>query len=81
MSYGYDVILWSIDTEDWAHTPPEVISNRVLSSLKDGDIILMHDYTAGNNTTCKALKILIPEILNRGYEFVTVSELISGAFD
>ncbi len=81
MSYGYDVILWSIDTEDWAHTPPEVISNRVLSSLKDGDIILMHDYTSGNNTTCKALKILIPEILKRGYEFVTVSELISGEFD
>lgn len=81
MSYGYDIILWSIDTEDWAHTPSDMIVKKVLSSLKDGDIILMHDYTSGKNTTCEALKILIPEILKRGYEFVTVSELISGAPD
>lgn len=77
-SKGYDIILWSIDTEDWAHTPPKEIVSRVLSSLNDGDIILMHDYISGKNTTCEALKILIPEILKRGYEFVTVSELISG---
>ena len=75
---GYDIILWSIDTEDWAHTPSDEIVSRVLSSLRDGDIILMHDYISGKNTTCEALKILIPEILKRGYEFVTVSELISG---
>ena len=77
-SKGYDIILWSIDTEDWAHTAPDKIAENVLSSLSDGDIILMHDYTSGKNTTCDALKILIPEILKRGYEFVTVSELISG---
>lgn len=77
-SKGYDIILWSIDTEDWAHTPAEKIASNVLSSLNDGDIILMHDYISGKNTTCEALKILIPEILKRGYEFVTVSELISG---
>jgi peptidoglycan/xylan/chitin deacetylase (PgdA/CDA1 family) len=80
-SKGYDVILWSIDTEDWAHTPPEKIAENVLSSLSNGDIILMHDYISGKNTTCDALKILIPEILKRGYEFVTVSELISGESD
>lgn len=79
-SKGYDIILWSIDTEDWAHTPPEKIVSNVLSSLSNGDIILMHDYISGKNTTCDALKILIPEILKRGYEFVTVSELISGEF-
>ena len=74
---GYDIILWSIDTEDWAHTPASVIIEKVLSSLEDGDIILMHDYVSGKNTTCEALRIMIPAILERGYEFVTVSELIS----
>ena len=74
---GYDIILWSIDTEDWAHTPPSVIIEKVLSSLKDGDIILMHDYVSGKNTTCDALRTMIPAILERGYEFVTVSELIT----
>ncbi len=80
-SKGYDIILWSIDTEDWAHTPADKIAANVLSSLSNGDIILMHDYISGKNTTCEALKILIPEILKRGYEFVTVSELISGESD
>ena len=73
---GYDVILWSIDTLDWAHTPSDMIVSKVLGSLCGGDIILMHDYVSGNNTTCDALRKLIPELKRRGYEFVTVSELI-----
>lgn len=73
---GYSVVLWSIDTRDWEHTPPQAICNNVLKSLKGGDIILMHDYISGTNTTCEALTILIPELLRRGYEFVTVSQLI-----
>ena len=75
---GYDVILWSIDTLDWAHTPSDRIVSKVLSNLCGGDIILMHDYVSGNNTTCDALRKMIPELKSRGYEFVTVSELICG---
>ncbi|MBE6597036.1 MAG: hypothetical protein E7641_05135 [Ruminococcaceae bacterium] len=77
MSKGYNVILWSIDTRDWAHNPSEKIVENVLRELDDGDIILMHDYVAGASPTCEALRILIPEILSRGYEFVCVSDLIS----
>ena len=73
---GYSVILWSVDTLDWKNTPPEEISGNVLESVKGGDIILMHDYTSGKNTTCEALELMIPRLLEKGYEFVTVSELI-----
>ena len=73
---GYDIILWSIDTLDWAHTPPDKISASVVSSLDRGDIILMHDYTSRGNSAIEALKRIIPQLLERGYEFVTVSELI-----
>ncbi len=72
----YDIILWSIDTLDWAHTPYSDISKKVLSNVKNGDIILMHDYISGDNQNCKALRLIIPELLEQGYEFVTVSELI-----
>lgn len=75
---NYRVILWSIDTMDWAHTPPDTILQNVLKQLDHGDIILMHDYISGTNTTCDALRMLIPAIQSRGYEFVNVSELISG---
>lgn len=72
----YTQVLWSIDTLDWKHTPPKEISEKVLSRIQGGDIILMHDYTSGKNTTIDALKIILPELLSQGYEFVTVSQLI-----
>ena len=73
----YDIILWSIDTRDWAHTPADDIVKSVLDNVKGGDIILMHDYLSGYGGTCEALRVIIPELQRRGFEFVTVSELIS----
>ena len=76
----YNIVLWSIDTLDWAMNPSENICQTVTTQLKGGDIILMHDYVSGGNTTCKALKTMIPLLLAKGYEFVTVSELINGDY-
>lgn len=73
----YNIIYWSIDTKDWDHRTPNEISNYVLSNIKSGDIILMHDYIGYNTPTPEALEIIIPELLNRGFNFVTVSELIN----
>lgn len=72
----YSVILWDIDTLDWAHTPADKISSYVLENTKGGNIILMHDYQSGGCETVKALQMFIPELLARGFSFVTVSELI-----
>ncbi len=73
---NYTVILWSIDTMDWAHRSPENIMKNIENTVKGGDIILMHDYISGKNTTIDALRLLIPRLQSLGYEFVTVSELI-----
>ncbi len=75
-SLDYKVILWDIDTRDWAHTSPTDISNYVVSSVRSGDIILMHDYIGHNSPTPEALKLFIPKLLDMGYKFVVVSELI-----
>lgn len=72
----YSVILWSIDTRDWEHTAPDIILKNVMTNIKSGDIILMHDYIGHDSPTPEALEMLIPALLDRGYEFVTVSELI-----
>ncbi len=67
-------VMWSIDTLDWKTRDAQSTVNTVLENVKDGDIILMHDlYEA----TGEASKILIPELINRGYQLVTVSELAS----
>ena len=76
--HRYRVILWSVDTRDWAHTPVAQITKTVLDEVGAGDIILMHDGIKSNSPTPEALRILIPELLARGYRFVTVSELLEG---
>ena len=73
----YNIICWSVDTRDWAHTPTDEIVKNVLSSVKEGDIILFHDYVSGESPTPAALKQIIPTLLDEGYNFVTVSELMT----
>ncbi len=76
----YTVILWSIDTRDWAHTPRKTIVDTVLNQVKSGDIILFHDYIGGGDSpTPDALRRILPELISRGYRFVTVSELLASA--
>lgn len=66
------LILWSVDTLDWKYRDPARIVAAVLDSVRDGDIILMHDIY---DSTVQALQTLVPELISRGYQLVTVSEL------
>jgi peptidoglycan/xylan/chitin deacetylase (PgdA/CDA1 family) len=75
-SLDYKVILWDIDTRDWAHTPPCDIAANIVDNISSGDIILMHDYIAHNSPTPEALRLFIPELIQKGYKFVVISELI-----
>ncbi|MGI8904882.1 MAG: polysaccharide deacetylase family protein [Candidatus Sumerlaeaceae bacterium] len=71
---GLKIITWNIDTDDWrATTKEDKMTSIVLSQVKDGSIILMHDRTEkAYNTTVN----IIDPIRAQGYEFVTVSELL-----
>ena len=75
-SLDYTIILWNIDTLDWAHNKSEEIISLVTNKIQPGDILLFHDYIVGESPTIDALKIIIPSLLKEGYQFVTVSELI-----
>ena len=67
-------VLWSIDTLDWKTRDPESTVKAVLDHVKDGDIILMHDLY---ETAADASDVIVPELIRRGYQLVTVSELAS----
>ena len=67
-------ILWSIDTLDWKTRDASQTIQTVLEKVKDGDIILMHDLY---DATGEASETIIPELVNRGFQLVTVSELAS----
>lgn len=69
---GTPMILWSIDTLDWKTQDPDSIVKEVLDHVEDGSIILMHDIFS---TTVDAAEILIPKLIEEGYELLTVHEL------
>ncbi len=71
---GKPAILWSIDTLDWKTKNASSTINAVLNHVKDGDVILMHDI---DGPTADASETIIPELVKRGYQLVTVTELAS----
>lgn len=69
---GKPLILWSIDTLDWKTRDSSSTISAVLDDIRDGDIVLMHDlYSA----TAEASKTIIPSLIKKGYQLVTVEEL------
>ena len=64
-----------IGAEDWIdEISAETRAEKILSQVKNGDIILLHDME-GNFRTAAALDTIIPELLRQEYRFLTVSEL------
>ncbi|MGA9174542.1 MAG: polysaccharide deacetylase family sporulation protein PdaB [Thermoactinomyces sp.] len=75
---GYTTIQWDTDSLDWMNPGKEKIVKRVLNKVHPGDIILMHASDSCRQTH-EALPEIIDSLRKQGYQFVTVSELISGS--
>ena len=71
------IILWNIGPKDFKFAYPYEIVGKVLKKLKPGSIIVLHDGGGDRSITVEAVKILIKDIREIGYEFVTISELIN----
>ena len=71
---GYEVIQWSRDTVDWKKDrSAQTILDGVLKKLQSGDIILCHNNGYKIETY---LPVLIETAQQKGFTFVTVSELL-----
>ena len=75
----YDTIdlpfICGIDCQDYMeNVTAQQRADYILSGARDGVIVLLHD-AAGNSQTVDALKIVMPELVEQGYEFVTLTEL------
>ncbi|QSO55193.1 polysaccharide deacetylase family sporulation protein PdaB [Alicyclobacillus curvatus] len=75
---GYTVIQWNTDSLDWKNPGVTAITNRVLNRAVPGDIILMHASDSSKQIT-QALPQIIDGLKAKGYQFVTVSELLTQA--
>ena len=67
------LVLWSVDPEDWKDQDVDRIVAAVVEHVEDGDIILMHDIY---HTSVEAALRVVDTLLNRGYCFVTVEQLM-----
>ncbi len=72
---NYEAIQWETDSLDWMNPGVNNIVERVTKKVHPGDIILMHASDTCKQTT-EALPLVINNLKNQGYEFVTVSELL-----
>lgn len=71
---GVPIIKWNLDTLDWSNLNMNVIYHKVMDNVQDGDIVLMHDLLT---VTSEAVWIMVPALLERGYQLVTVPEMIT----
>lgn len=69
---GMPILEWSVDPRDWETGDMETVVQRILTHVKDGDVILMHDMS--QSSVAAALRV-VDVLQQRGYRFLTVSEL------
>lgn len=74
--HGLRTIMWNVDTNDWRKPGLDVVVSRAVNGASPGAIILVHDIHA---STVAAVEAIVSGLQARGYDLVTVSELISMA--
>lgn len=73
---GYThTVLWNIDTNDWRGKSSSQLVNHVLNHASNGSIVLMH--TTKNSRAYQALPAMIEGLQKKGYQLVTISEIIA----
>jgi peptidoglycan/xylan/chitin deacetylase (PgdA/CDA1 family) len=77
-SFGLTTILWNVDPADWSQPGTMTIVNRVLSTVRPGSIILMHDGPAGRSQTLAALPYILAGLHKRGLTPVSLPQLLFG---
>ncbi len=70
---GRACILWTVDPEDWKYKDTEIDYDNVMSVVRDGDIVLMHDIY---QPTADAAVRIIRDLTDQGYKLVTVTQLM-----
>ncbi|MDD5019546.1 MAG: polysaccharide deacetylase family protein [Candidatus Omnitrophica bacterium] len=83
-SMGYEIVLWSLNSKDWVTFDDKYMIKYLMHHVRPGDIILFHDSGGAFSTeggdrdeTVLAVMRLIERLKEKGWKFVTVTELLS----
>ncbi len=72
--FGYSTIMWSVDPQDWRRPGVSVVTSRLVNGAHPGAIMLAHDI---HPPTIEAMPAMFDQLLAKGYQFVTVSQLLN----
>ena len=70
---GMATVFWDVDTADWKYKDSDYVYNYLLNHTSKGRLILMHDI---HKTTVDCLIRALPRLIEHGFTFVTVDELV-----
>ncbi|MEQ1751295.1 MAG: polysaccharide deacetylase family protein [Prosthecobacter sp.] len=72
--FGYSTIMWSVDPQDWRRPGVSVVTSRLVNGARPGSIMLAHDI---HPPTIQAMPSMFDQLLAKGFQFVTVSQLMN----
>ena len=71
-SAGLDLVLWTVDTNDWRRPGAQVIADRIVRGATDEAIVLMHDGGGNRTQTVEGLELALDRLSGRGLRFEPV---------
>ncbi|MFC5662593.1 polysaccharide deacetylase family protein [Kitasatospora misakiensis] len=74
---GLTTVLWDVEARDWERPGAEVIAERVLSRVRPGSVVLLHDGGGDRSRTVAALPAVITGLRERGYRIAGLEELLA----
>lgn len=69
---GIGMALWTVDSGDWEVPDVDSIYLAAITDIKDNDVIIFHD---NNRQTVRALDDILTGLEQKGFQFVTLSQL------
>lgn len=74
--HGQTLVMWSVQTRDWATRSPRAVAIGTLRQVEPGAVILLHDGGGNREHVVTATRWMIGHLARQGYRFVTVPQLL-----
>ena len=75
--WEYKTIMWTVVPVDWVRPGISVVINRVVQQTSNGSIIVLHDGYDGGQDVAKIVAEIIPILLEKNYQFITIDKMLS----
>ncbi|MGW0732735.1 polysaccharide deacetylase family protein [Streptomyces sp. NPDC002851] len=76
---GVTAVQWDVVSGDAFATDADAVAEEVLRGVRPGSVVVLHCTRSAAPVTERAIRKVVPELRERGYRFVRVSELIGAA--